>query len=91
VIPIHELLSRIRWDREFGQGDFQIGYYDRILNSIIRVPFSEVVFPTDDHHVIQIMDQDGVIHSIPMHRIYEVHKDSQLVWQRKRSSPAETA
>jgi hypothetical protein len=28
VIPIHELLARIRWDPEFGRGRFEIGYLD---------------------------------------------------------------
>ena len=30
MIPIQELLSRIRWDESFGKGDFEIGYYDRV-------------------------------------------------------------
>ncbi len=29
MIPIHELLSRIRWDPEFAKGNFELGYYDR--------------------------------------------------------------
>ena len=29
MIPIQELISRIRWDREFGNADFAIGYHDR--------------------------------------------------------------
>jgi hypothetical protein len=28
MIPIHELLNRIRWDPEFSKGDFQLGYYE---------------------------------------------------------------
>lgn len=31
MIPIHDLLSRIQWDREFGRDAFVLGYYDRIL------------------------------------------------------------
>ena len=27
--PIHELLARIRHDRAFGRGQFEIGYFDR--------------------------------------------------------------
>ena len=29
MIPIHELLNRVRWDPEFAKGNFQLGYYDR--------------------------------------------------------------
>jgi len=38
MLPIHELLNRIRWDKEFGRGDFRIGYYDSIEDRLIRVP-----------------------------------------------------
>ena len=82
MIPIHKLLSRIQWDRDFGRGDFEIGYYDRILDIIIRVPFSEIIIDPASRDVIKVMDPDGVIHSIPLHRIKEVYKDNELIWQR---------
>jgi len=28
--PIHEILNRIRWDREYARADFKVGYYDRL-------------------------------------------------------------
>jgi hypothetical protein len=45
MIPIHELLNRIRWDPEFAKGNFELGYYDRAENGIIVVPLKEVTFP----------------------------------------------
>jgi uncharacterized protein (UPF0248 family) len=33
MIPIRELLDRIRWDPEFAKSEFAIGYYDRRLIS----------------------------------------------------------
>ncbi|MFN6960799.1 MAG: DUF504 domain-containing protein, partial [Rhodocyclaceae bacterium] len=39
--PIHELLSRIRWDAEFGQGEFVIGYWDRVDRRLHRVRLSD--------------------------------------------------
>ena len=83
MIPIHQLLSRIRWDREFGRADFEIGYYDRVLAGIIRVPFSALVFPPDDHFAILALDREGVFHSVPLHRIREVYKDGELIWHRQ--------
>ena len=83
MIPIHELLSRIRWDKEFGRGDFVIGYYDRVLEEIIQVPFAELIFPPDSRNSIRIMDYDGVVHSVPLHRIKEVYKDNELIWHRE--------
>lgn len=82
MIPIQQLLSRIQWDQEFGRGEFVIGYYDRILDQIVRVPFAEIVIPPDDHQALQIMDPDGVFHTVPLHRIREVYRDRQLIWRR---------
>ena len=84
MIPIHKLLSRIQWDRDFGRGDFEIGYYDRILDTIIRVSFSKIIIDPASRDVIKVMDPDGEIHSIPLHRIKEVYKDNELIWQRTR-------
>ncbi len=84
MIHIHKLLSRIQWDRDFGRGDFEIGYYDRILDTIIRVPFSKIIIDPASRDVIKVMDLDGEIHSIPLHRIKEVYKDNELIWQRTR-------
>ena len=82
MIPIRRLLSRIRWDREFGRGHFEIGWYDRVLDAIVRVPFSEVIFPPDARGAIEVMGPDGVIRSVPLHRIREVYRNSELIWRR---------
>ncbi|NOZ53448.1 MAG: DUF504 domain-containing protein [Gammaproteobacteria bacterium] len=37
--PIHEILKRIRWDNQYAQRQFKIGYYDRVEDGIIRKPF----------------------------------------------------
>jgi len=83
MIPIHELLNRIHWDKEFGQGDFVIGYYDRVEDRIVRVPLREIFFEPDDHFSFDLLDHDGVLHSIPLHRIKEVYKDKELIWHRE--------
>lgn len=48
MTPIHELLSRIRWDKEFGQGRFEIGYFDRFENAVHRVALQACAFPDDN-------------------------------------------
>lgn len=83
MTPIHELLNRIRWDKEFGRGDFLIGYYDRIEHRLIRVPLREIFFEPDDHFSFDLIDHDGVLHSIPLHRIKELYKDGELIWYRE--------
>ena len=82
MVPIHELLNRIRWDEEFSRGEFVIGYYDRVADRIIRVPLCQVFFDPADHFACQIADAEGESYMVPFHRIREVYKDGALIWQR---------
>lgn len=83
MIPIQDLLNRIRWDETFAKGEFIIGYYDRVEEHIIRVPFRELFFPEGDHFAFQLVDDEGETHSIPYHRVKEVYKDGELIWHRE--------
>jgi len=89
VIPIRELLNRIRWDPEFGKGDFVVGYYDRVEDRILRVPISELRFDPEDHFAVEVaaadgeFHTDGEFHSVPLHRVKEVYKDGELIWRRE--------
>jgi uncharacterized protein (UPF0248 family) len=88
MIPIHQLLNRIRWDHEFAQADFRIGYYDRIDNAIIVVPFSQVFQEPGDHFSVHIVDDEGIWHRVPLHRIKQVYRDDDLIWNREESTTA---
>jgi uncharacterized protein (UPF0248 family) len=82
MIPIHELLSRIRWDKEFGQGRFEIGYFDRFEKAVHRVALQEVAFPEDGRHSFEVVDESGLTRRIPFHRVREVVKDGEVIWKR---------
>ena len=84
MIPIHELLSRIRWDNEFGKGNFEIGYFDHIERKSIRVSFKEMFFQAGNHFSFQLENDEGDMVTVPFHRIREVYKDGLLIWQRKK-------
>ncbi|UCC57307.1 MAG: DUF504 domain-containing protein [Gammaproteobacteria bacterium] len=83
MMPIHELLNRIRWDTKFGQADFEIGYYDRVEDRIIHVPMREIFFETGDHFAFDLYDKEGELHSIPLHRVKEVFRNGELIWHRE--------
>ena len=87
MIPIHELLNRIRWDRQFGQGRFAVGYYDRVMNRVIVVPFQEIHFDPGDHFAFQFIDDEGETHNVPLHRIRDVYKDGERIWHRELKQP----
>jgi uncharacterized protein (UPF0248 family) len=84
MIPIQELLNRIRWDKEFGKGTFEIGYYDHIEQEIIRVPFKEMHFEKGNHFSFQLENNESEMVTIPFHRVRKVYKDGDLIWHRSR-------
>jgi len=84
MIPIQDLLHRIRWDEDFGRGEFVIGYYDRIEHELILVPLREIEFPNDSPGIFELFDHEGWMHTIPLHRVKAVYKDGELIWRRER-------
>jgi len=82
MIPLHELLSRIRWDPVFGGADFEIGYYDRTDQRIVVIPLREVHFDPSDRFFFRVADGNGEIHAIPFHRVREVYRNGRLIWSR---------
>ena len=82
MIPIDQLLNRIRWDREFGDADFVIGYYDRVTDEIIQIPFSSLITEAGDHFSMQILNDDTIVRSVPLHRVREVYRNGKLIWRR---------
>lgn len=87
MLPIHRLLSRIRWDRRFGAADFAIGYYDRVARRLLVVPLREVDFPPADRRGFTLTDAEGCLHRIPLHRVRAVWRDGRLIWQRPPRTP----
>ncbi len=83
MIPIQDLLHRIRWDPEFGRGEFVLGYWDRVARAIVRVPLQRVRFPAGEHFAVETVEDDGSAHSVPLHRIREVWRDGKLIWERR--------
>jgi uncharacterized protein (UPF0248 family) len=82
MIPIQDLLHRIRWDAEFAKGDFEVGYYDRVEDRVVRVPFQRVHFDKGEHFAFEAVQDDGTVHTVPLHRVREVWRDGDLIWHR---------
>ena len=80
--PLHELLHRIRWDPEFGQGRFALGYLDRVAGQQRLVPFASITFDPDRPGFFSIEDADGAMRHIPLHRVRIVFKDGEVIWER---------
>lgn len=85
MLPIQELLNRIRWDREFGKGEFEIGYDDHVRGKIVRVPFRTIIFEEGDAFTFHPQDPAEGESNIPLHRVREVYKNGSLIWRRPDS------
>jgi hypothetical protein len=86
MMPIHELLSRIRWDAEFAHGEFELGYFDRLEKRVILVPFRKISFPEKDPGRFQLIDAAGQLHRVPFPSCARVYKDGQRIWHRPDSA-----
>jgi uncharacterized protein (UPF0248 family) len=80
--PLQELLSRIRWDKEFGKGRLEIGYDDRLERRIVRISFEEIAFEEGNRFSFQVRNPESEVVAIPYHRVREVYKDGDLIWHR---------
>ena len=83
--PVQDLLHRIRWDSAYAEADFEIGYYDRVADRIVRVPLSRLSFPEDDHFAFELFDGSGEPRRVPFHRIREIYRNGRCIWSRPLS------
>ncbi len=86
--PIQDLLHRIQWDADFGRAVFEIGYADHVTHTLVRVPWSRVQFPSGEHFALDVQEEDGSSHMVPLHRVRAVWRDGRLIWQRTPETPA---
>jgi uncharacterized protein (UPF0248 family) len=82
VIPIQDLLNRIRHDPDFGSGRIELGYADRFDPVLQRVALWQVTFPENQKRVFTVKGPDGITRRIPFHRVREVYRNGRLIWRR---------
>lgn len=82
MIPIHELLARIRWDSEFARARFVIGYWDRVTGAEVKVPPERIHIEPGAHFSFEAIEADGTPHTVPLHRVRSVWRNGELIWSR---------
>jgi len=83
VIPIRDVLHRIRWDPACQGGSYEIGYVDRIAGMIVRVPFGDLRLDAGRPAALTLHDAEGLTVRIPLHRIRQVWRDGVIFWERR--------
>ena len=84
MLPLPQLLNRIRWDPEFGKGRFRLGYADHLAGGLVTIELSECHIDPENRFMFDVFEATGEKHSIPFHRVKQVFKDDVLIWQRLR-------
>lgn len=79
MITIQDLLNKIKWDKRENPEQYSIFYFDRILNKLIKIPYTKIKRLEGSFMVLDNIDETN----IPLHRIREVTKNNVVVWERK--------
>ena len=83
MVPIQDLLHRIRWDPVWRGSRFDIGYLDRVAGGVVRVPIASTSFEHTPDGALACTDPDGRVVHIPLHRIRIVWRDDAAIWERR--------
>lgn len=79
MIPIKDLLNKIKWDKRENPQDYKIFYYDRILDTLLKIPHTKIKRIEGSFMVLDNEDESN----IPLHRVRKVMKNNVVVWERK--------
>jgi len=78
VQPIKDLLNKIKWDKRENPEQYSIFYYDRILNKLIKIPYTKIKRLEGSFMVLDNEEESN----IPLHRIKKILKKGEVVWER---------
>ena len=79
MISIHELLNKIKWDKDLNPQEYKLYYLDRITNSLKEIKFAQI----KEFSVFSlIVEKNSNDIDIPLHRIKEVRKTGKIIWKR---------
>lgn len=79
MISIHELLNKIKWDKNLNPEEYKLYYLDRITNSLKEIKFTQIKEFSIFSLIVEKNNNDV---DIPLHRIREVRKDEKIIWKR---------
>lgn len=79
MIPIQELLNKIKYSPKENPSDFVLFYYDRIEDKLKELRFVDI--DRIEGGFLVLLQEDGEI-NIPLHRIKRVKKAGKIIWER---------
>ena len=79
MIPVKDLINKIKFDTREKAEDYVLFYLDRVENKLKPIKFREIK-RTEGNFLVLERDSEEV--EIPMHRIKKVEKKGKVVWER---------
>lgn len=76
MLPIKDLLNKIKWNSKEKKEDYETVYWDRVSGKEIRIKYEEI--KDFDNEFFRFGESE-----IPLHRIKKVYKKGKLIWERK--------
>jgi len=75
MVPIQDLLNKIKWDKRENPSEYIIFYFDRILKKLIKIPYTKIKKLEGSFMVLDNEEESN----IPLHRIKKVMKNNVVV------------
>lgn len=82
MIPIKDLLNKIKWDKRENPEDYTIGYWDNMRKEILEFPFKAIKEISENFLLIETEEGEK---DIPLHAIKLVRKKGEQLWKRQIS------
>ena len=77
MIPIKDLINKIRWDKRENPEDYILVYID--LDKEKQISYTEIKRLEGN---FMILEKQGQEVEIPLHRIRKVKKNNKIIWKR---------
>ena len=59
IKTIKELIDKIKWDKRENPEDYEIGYWDRIEQRIIKIPLNKFLQKDIPFHRVRVVEKRG--------------------------------
>jgi uncharacterized protein (UPF0248 family) len=79
MIPIQDILNRIKWDKKEYPAAYTLYYHDRVLDKLLELKYTDILRIEDN---FMIVIREGKETAIPLHRVKIVKKNDAIIWQR---------
>ena len=79
MIPIKDLIDKIKWDKRENPKQYAIFYFDRIKKTLIKIPYTKIKRIEGSFMILNNEEESN----IPLHRVKKVMKNDVVVWERK--------